>query len=628
MDSTIQSKNKNFTKNIFMDSFTRLRGALIPYFVLLTAFGPVILLLASIYDTGSNYRILRIAPITLFGMFAVAACFAIWVTLSLTGYIHKKTQADIFFALPVKRASLICTQMAAGAVFVLVPLFLVFTIFELVISLHQNIMHMSFDIHMQIFGVFVFFFLVSYLLMFLSAAIANTALDILIYTAFFQTVIPIVGGLTLFLLRSGIVGFPLFDTWLSMLLYFSPIACFYRYTNYFSLVGYVDGFVFNYIPFICWGIVSFGLVFLIRFIIGKRKAEMAGCKGFIGVFPRVFLCTTIYVGAGVLALLFMSWNDSGRIWQVITFALFGGGVIGFLMYGLLNKGYKNMLKKAGKLYFASVLVSIVMLGVIYFVPLYNHNPPKLDEVESVSISSIGGRNTLYYPNPYGLNQLMYGSQYSVVSLRGVEGIEKVIAGHQEMIDMHIFSHDSLGSRTFEISYHLKNGGIKQVSYNLSSYADQQNQIFYEMRSEEYILNSNAVFAIPSEQVAIHFSKMIHKDSYVEWEESTPLTNEKDKEDLLEALRADILDLEAKNYEERMQYGTSEEWHGYRPEEEYFGSIIISSSYPIEGEFGVHQAFGDHIMIHTEYKRTIAWLLVNGFEEYIAEESTSDYYSYW
>ena len=647
MKPNIKSKSEHFSRNMFFDSLVRLKSVLLPYCIFLAALGPLMTFLIIANDRSTNdWRIgndgkLDIDSYILFGIFLVAVLFCILVTLMLTRYLHQKNEADVFMALSVKRENMVFLRMAAGGVFLVIPLLLSFAATEMVLHMNRDWIHINIDIHIKLFGSFIFFMTVSYIMLFLSALIANTAADTIIFCIILQIVLPVLGYLTFFLIRSGNLGFPYSAKWIENIFYLSPALAFWQYRIYLTDLEYFKNAKYYYQisagqfendiynarnfnteqmnlwPILCWSIIIIVLLFLIRMLAEKRKAENAGRKGLTGIFSTISLCIFIFAGAEVTTLVFTTGVKEIAFWRVPGYALLGGTILGFAIYGLLNKGYNNMLKKAWKPYFFSILASISIISIIYYAPFLDYTPPEINDIEFISVKNLN-TSIPYYPTTEEMNEILYGEYEPYVSIQNITDMEKIISGHQALINSDCFINETFMNNAFEITYHMKNGNNRKLGFNLDGSMD-ASKIFYEMRGEEYIRKTNAIFSIQPEQIVdIEISEANENFSHY----TSSIFIEHDAGDILDALRADILELNDKTYED---FWTFNDEGIYEIKEDFCGYISIlikTQDHRNPNRFVVSRAW---ISIHSEYTRTISWLCDNGYAEYLEKTSTRHFW---
>ncbi|CAM3867711.1 ABC transporter permease [Mesobacillus zeae] len=331
-------------------------------------------------------------------------------------------------------------------------------------------------------------------------------------------------------------------------------------------------------------VLSFVLYALSLFFYKKRKTESASeaiaFKSMKSVFKYGVTASTMLTGG----LYFNELQNSANSWTVFGYA--AGAIIGyFVSEMILQKTWRVARSYKGLIVFAAVTAIVAVA--VNFSGIYEKNVPEASEVKSVLLSD----DQDYYMG-YNDQQPEY---FVPLPMKEKENIEMVTKLHKQIIKDKKINQQAENSmddnNTFIIKYELKNGSkmVRMYSFNERLYEDMIKPIY---TSAEYKQTSQEVFHLNLDMV-----KSLSISNSSPYGNSFSISNPKDKEEAIAALKEDIME---ESYEE---------YHYYRNSGFYMEVVGPSTIY-------------NQIEIRPSFKKFSQWLEKKKLNHFSSETSNN------
>ncbi len=450
---TVENKAGFFS--LFKNIGRRGMGMGLLYTVLCLVSCPMVLLLGHMaernmyngeyYDAYSadNFNVyLTIGLILLSIVFLV---FALVFSTKLFGYMHKKPAVDVFHALPVKRGRLFLTNYLIGALFLLVPIALVFLLCPVFYR-----------------GPFNWDFWSAYLMV--AGSFLLCALEVFTFCVFFHVTCGTSFGACLYciLLDAGYIlsvtilyfsldgflpGYTSGDVSFLLLTLFSPMSRMF-FTSVPQLMLETSGMLtLNFDWLIHLGVTAL-LLLLTYFLYQKRKSESAG-SSFAFAIPKHITRFIVTTGSAMFfAFIFYSVNPNP--FQIFFGAFLGGALTHVVLELIFSKGFGSLLKSipAFLIFCAVFTAGYFLIATGWFG--YDVWMPKAADVASVQVDFEGEyyqyfEGEYYQYNEYeeeeyvsGDSVYIYGQNADAQSRFVVsepESVETVLGLHKMGVDL-------------------------------------------------------------------------------------------------------------------------------------------------------------------------------------------------
>lgn len=473
-----------------------------------------VLTVMAVYDGDSDYNEVSLAffiVISVFCLFAVIIC-GIIIAVNTFSYLHKKSQVDMVYALPVKRKTKFLSDFFAGLFVYIVP-YIAACILSVIIILSSGVCVEEIGeliqggglVQLVIQGetagllIMISLYTLSVLVLTCCGTLFESIMNILIMNALIPGVIAVIAAMFF----ADLYGVPVFETVMPVLGYTSPAgACIYLVyllgTNsfvYSDVVGCLEAGVYGkwIVFFMLFTAAVFALSMLLYM---KRKAEDVS-KPYVYRLLYYFVITSI-----VMAIALIARYDITTIVPVIVFSL----IVYMIFEVITNRGFKKIYKSLIR--YAVTMVAVLAVCIIAEGTKgfgVENRIPSMNSVKSVELSYQGFDRSVVLEYGYVTDYFINGKKYER-NYDQKEIIETVLELHEDILEKYQsgdydeynnYYHDYYGDyydsevdddinimndvMNYDMAfvYHLKNGSTLKREYTLT----------YEQISKLYILDS-------------------------------------------------------------------------------------------------------------------------------------------
>lgn len=363
-----QSKSKNdgrFLRNLLL-SIKRNKKVLI-FISVLQALGVPVMAAVGTLEIADKFKNLDVPlafiMISIF-CFGTAVLCGIFTALKNFSYLYQKSQADMVYALPIKRTDKFSGDYLAGLAVYVIPYILACIIGDLIfifsapelIDEGKNFISQTMPLILQLEFAGLLIMVMLYTLSVLVICCCGSMLETIMNIFMINVVIPGAIAVIAVMFFSYLYGVPIFDTMLPVMGYTSPAgAIIYGIylignTNYYE-VYCIDGAIYGkWVAFFLLCIVAYFLLSL--FLYKKRKAEDVS-KPYVYKLLYYILVTVI-----VMALSLISKFENGLIIPVIIFSF----IVYMIFEVITNRGFKKIYMSIIK--FAATSIGVFALSAL------------------------------------------------------------------------------------------------------------------------------------------------------------------------------------------------------------------------------------------------------------------------
>lgn len=443
---------------------------------------------------------------------AIAVIIGVFIALNTFDYLYKRSNVDMYLALPLTTKQRFFSDFLAGATSYLIP-YLASGIVTMILSfiaqpiakkafsktsaylslLDNNIPYAMFKL--ILFGLIIM--LSVYVITVLVTTLCGNIIECIMYTGLINIFVPLSIFVCGELLLRDLYGMDSISSFLPLIHKTSPIGSIICIASKFISKQYnkeINQYTYWMIPFF---ILTFVLFVLSYFVYKKRKAEQVGKPVVFKAFYYIVTTLVIFTISGVFVIS-AGYNDLEKniVPLIITSA-----TIFFIFEVASNRGFKKIWK--GAIRYAVTIISFLALIVISnesegFGAVYR--VPKANNVASVSI------------NYHGNNCLIDLEQENLV-FKDREIINTVVDFHKDVVKNHKenvnkgiddknndFNHE--GYSYISMVYNMKNGSVITRTYYIND------KIYSKLYSID--LNDEFIDKIDKIKNKTNFSKEIRQ----------------------------------------------------------------------------------------------------------------------
>jgi hypothetical protein len=395
-----------------------------------------------ISDNGDRNE-LSLVFFTLISFFClgVSVICGIIIAVNNFSYLHKKSQVDMIYSLPIKRKYKFLSDFFSGLAVYAIPYIAACILSNLILlagafcidDMHELLTDGSFfalDIQCEFAGLLMMTLLYTLTVLVLNCCgtLFESIMNILILNALIPGAIAVIAAMFF----ANLYGVSIFDTVLPILGYTSPIGgiiylfCMfatsinYTYDTNYDIFGCIDAGVFGKwaVFFLLFTTLVF---FLSMFLYKKRKAEDVS-KPYVYKLLYYMVITTIVMAISLIARYNMT-----AIVPVIVFSL----IVYLIFEVITNRGFKKIYKSFIR--YAITMVSILILGIIASATNgfgTESRVPSVSSVRNVKVSYQGFDRSIVNEERNDLDE----DRRNILVYDQKEIIEKVIEVHKDALD--------------------------------------------------------------------------------------------------------------------------------------------------------------------------------------------------
>ena len=458
MTSTISLTNREKTEfssfwSLYRWSLRRHAGIFVLYSILLTLALPGVLLLLlsalrmSGYEGGFSIQYFVI-PFNV-AVIPITMLFTLIVSMMMFSYLHKKRQADLFFALPVKRNTMLCAQFFAALTFLLVPVVLVSLIGGLCFPYDTT--------HMPVEAMASFYKLPLCLALGVIASLcfsmfcavcsgtfANTIISVLAVSLVYPVAVFLLSWFASCMLPGFYVGSRFSGLLLTALCPYASV-----YSTFFSAEN-------ELLWQVLWWLFFIAALFIGSLLLNRRRKGEAAETSFAFKAPALTIRFIATITSGISLGWVFSQTDYWPRTNFFGFLLglvIGSFVCHLVLEAIYYRGFKNL--KKSLVYYGIALLATIALYIALFTGFFGYTTriPAADEVASVTLHD----DSNFY-------QMSDTSSDVGIRFTSAQDIQAVISLHRDIIDseteqMYTYANPPFFSSPYSttVTYELKNG---------------------------------------------------------------------------------------------------------------------------------------------------------------------------
>ncbi len=487
-----------------------------------------------------------IGPANIYNGFAVVFFTAmslivpVVMATNLFGYMQNKRSVDVYHALPLTRSELYLATSAAGITLIWVPMILNFVLVAgcalLVGGQSMGMIFLELLCWMVI--TFVIFALTAF-----SAVNVGTTFDTTIFSIGLNASLAAVYMTVIAIGSAFLYGFYDIDNGLLVAYRLSPVSLMIGRQTLNGLNA-AKMLKENNIAIALW-LAAGVAVFIIGLLVYKRRrSEQAESVGNLGPLQMFMRSVGTLVGGAMLGAIFCGVFGFEASKAVFLVSVAVGALVTYFIGDVILTRTVRSIPRALPAALATTLgVCLLVGGVMYGGFGYEKRVPNAESVASVSLES--------YSNRY-VNEPSLHEEYSrTYSFDDPASIELILRAHQAQVQTHTANKAALDLEdTFDgslrISYTLKNG--KTLSRRYYGLYDGARQALLTLESQpELIRQAHAAFKGTADML----SSVTVVNALGNDRKTLSLTDEQ-KQQLLEAVRADLLSQPADELENGAQ----------------------------------------------------------------------------
>lgn len=625
MTTTTSFSKKGQFIGLYKSTFSRNIGYLAVIFLLMLIFYPAqyMITILSIrnqiayYDTiqevfsynlvGSGLQYTTISMLCLYSLMIIVPIF---LALLLNSYMQRKKATDVYHSLPVRRETLLLSNVAVGFSLVAVP-YIICTI--IVVILQVSIIGADTLLLGNIFGD-MFCWLVASLLVLVITTLVCVLSSNLINAFLFSGVLMGAPIAILYLYKSLMSSFLYGYSRVAggSVIFASPLTqILFRLRqhpvwNSTDLLFYMKPDVAQdcnagMLLFIALLVLAIAVLALAVKLYQKRKSELAQTNSSKGVFITLIKLLGTVVCSAALGFLFSEF-DSNHIAYII-WAVIGGGVAFCLIEIIISRGIKS-LRHSIPAGIASLAVSlafpiIIMTGGFGYV----ERIPQISDIESIEISYESLHGNMYHEQPAKITR--------------PTSIEAVLNYHQQLISEKP-EWDTAGAvyNYVEITYVFGNGQKMKRTYHTST-SETTRHLFPLETDEDIIKTWEPIFLASQSAPEMTVSHFMLMDSILSKQLPINLTA-KDQSGLIDAMKADILAVTQEDLVSRKPRILGFITYQATPVEEQFAYTSYSLYEPAMYASDAYSSFG-YFTVTDKSINTLAFLESKGLSEVLVPD---------
>lgn len=524
----------------------------------------------------------------------IAVMAPVIVTTGCFSYMHNKRSTDVYHALPLTRDELYVVHSAVSATVICIPLIVNFSIVALasMASPAKNAGAIMTELLCWIAVTLVMVAITAF-----AAVESGTSFDTAIFSIGLNVSLIAVYFTVLMIGEMMLYGFSLSEPAAEFGYKLSPVAVIIARQGINDLFGYETGVLAgNNIAVMLWLLAGIGIFIAGMMIYRKRpseNAEMVGNMSFVQVYLRS--AGTLVVGTMLGAMFCGVFEYEGDTAMLI--ATFIGSVITyFIGDALLSRNIRALPKALPKAVITSAGVAAIMLVMIFGGLGYESRVPAADSVEKITLRYYQGR----FENQPNINYRYRDG--NVFESR--EAVQLILDAHAAQCKAEDTTDDMAYHQTsLNIEYDLKNGEMHRA-YNGVCFETYDALLKLES-DPEFITKNHPIYKITSDQI----DKVAVYNAIGTRNKQLTLS-EQQKQQLLEAVQADLLTQPASEFEG----GTKAQGYlsieiKYLPKSYYNddGAYVIVEESTRGVDEKEYRYTTSEILITDSYKNTIALL---------------------
>lgn len=491
-------------------------------------------------------------------VFPITMLFTLIFSLLHFNYLHKKRRVDLYCALPVKRNTMLLAKLCAAATHILVPLLVNCLIAGMIISCNYNIFEMNnkpgCNLPM-VTGLLCLAVLCSLAFSALIAVCCGTSMDtvvsILVINGIFPVLVAVVGVVSACLLPGVLVNSSILPMVYTLLCPYGSLASFYVDLNMAYRMSSVQP-VHTGLYALWWMFFLIAALAAALLLNRRRKSESAE-NAFAFAIPNIAIRIAASVTAGLAGGYLMAQIMEGTNGQFLLGMALGSLLAHLILEAIYSRGLRKLLRSLPCYGGALAVLVCFMLVLLYGMTGVVNRVPTADEVQQVTVTKDWNSYTSNALNHMGYyDERDSENTFREPALTDPHLIAKVIQLQQEVINetrsVRYNSFRQLNDGLLRISYQLKDGTSLTREYNINNHAYNSISAFPQgskgeelldeiLDSREFKESANSIFHIDASMID-RFS--VEDYSKPDSSRQTLMTTAQEKQELLEALRQDVL----------------------------------------------------------------------------------------
>lgn len=539
--TTLSTNSDSLFRNLYLWALRQHMGLSILFAILLFLIMPGTILVNLIqgYDysnyisVAENVFLVLCTPLTML--------FTLLFSALHLGYLHKKRALDLFYALPAKRNTLLLARMCAAATHVLLPLLANYLLMQILLQLRWSNKGWETWIETNAVSAICCLCLAVLASVVFSALIyvcSGTSIDAIVSIFVISGIYPVLVVLLMQVSEVLLTG-------LMVTYNVSPIL-YTLASPYLSMLSFygLSGDAYQSWIYALWWIVFTVALLVLTLVLNRKRRSEAAETGWAFAVPNAVIRVAASATAGLGLGFLLAQAMSGLMIQFILGMAIGAFVMHMILEAVYSRGLRKWVKSLP--YYGGTIAVLVclLLGLAYGMNGIVNRVPAAEDVTQVECSI----RWPIYPVDFHVGYYKAGSMQAPV-LTEEENIRLVTQIQQEALQRdrrYLFSSSRMGE--IELHYTLKDGTTLDRNYKIinSEFYDGPGKDLVEqlINSREFIEKANAVFQVSSEQVS-NFELLDMNTG----ESEELLVNTQKKEELLDALKQDILEDNTKKRED-------------------------------------------------------------------------------
>ena len=533
ISTTLSTNSDSLFRNLYLWALRQHMGLSILFAILLFLIMPGTILVNLIqgYDysnyisVAENVFLVLCTPLTML--------FTLLFSALHLGYLHKKRALDLFYALPAKRNTLLLARMCAAATHVLLPLLANYLLMQILLQLRGS--NRGWEAWIEINAVsaiccLCLAVLASVVFSALIYVCSGTSVDAIVSIFVISGIYPVLVILLMQVSEALLTG-------LMVTYNVSPIV-YTLASPYFSMLSFYElsGDVYQSWIYVLWWIVFTAALLALTLVLNRKRRSEAAETGWAFAVPNAVIRVAASATAGLGLGLLLAQAMSGLMIQFILGMAIGAFVMHMILEAVYSRGLRKWVRSLP--YYGGTIAVLVclLLGLAYGMNGIVNRVPVAEDVTQVECSI----RWPIYPVDFHMGYYKAGNMQGPV-LTEEENIHLVTQIQQKAIQgdrRYLFAPSNMGE--VELHYTLKDGTTLDRNYKIidSEFYNEPGKdlIGQLIKSREFIEKANPVFQVSSEQVS-NFELLDMNTG----ESKELLVNTQKKEELLDALKQDLLE---------------------------------------------------------------------------------------
>ncbi len=460
---------------------------------------------------------------------------------NLFGYMQNKRSVDVYHALPLTRSELYLATSAAGITLIWAPMLLNFLLVAgcaLLVG-GQSIGMIFLELLCWMVITFVIFALTAF-----AAVNVGTTFDTAIFSMGLNASLAAVYMTVIAIGSAFLYGFYEIDNGMLVAYRLSPVALMIGRQTLGRGVNAAKMLQENNIAIALWFIAGIVVFVIGMFVYKRRRSEQAESVGNLGPLQLFMRSVGTLVGGAVLGAIFCGVFGFETSKAVFLASVAVGALITYFIGDVMLTRTVRSIPRALPTALATTLgVCLLVGGVMYGGFGYEKRVPGAESVASVALDS--------YSTRYANEPSLYEDYSRTYSFSDPESIALIISAHQAQVQAHDANKAALDIEdsfdgSLRVTYTLKNG--KTLSRRYYGLYNGTREALLALESQpELIRQSHAAFKGTADMLSsVTVVNALGNDS-----KTLSLTAEQ-KQQLLEAVRADLLSQPADEFENGAQ----------------------------------------------------------------------------